>query len=166
MTMKINMISKETLEHTVTTALKDYGDMEIILLKGHLVLEQLLNQLIHAHQLDAKRIDSMNLMFSKTLELAMAIDGRLLKDKYPHLKEINRIRNKVSHELFFSEFHDDLKKWSSDVLGYTPKTINTKRTYKNHVIKAFSLLAGILTGTCDAVEAIKGSSNNVLAGIQ
>ncbi len=152
------MISKKTLEDTVTIGLKKYNEMEMILLKGHLVLEQLLNQLIYAHQLDGKHVDSMRLMFGKNLELVMVLDRRLLKDEYPHLKEINRIRNKVAHELFFDKYHDDLKKWASDVLGYTPKTINTKKTYKNHVVKAFSWLAGILTGTCKAVEAIKGSN--------
>ncbi|KEZ79115.1 hypothetical protein [Salinisphaera hydrothermalis] len=122
------MIPNEVLEYSVKVTLKEYSDMEMILLKGHLVLEQILYQFISAHQLDSKRVDAMNLMFSKTLELAMAIDANSIKEKYPHLKEIKRIRNKISHELFFDDYHQDLKKWASTVLGYTPKTINSKRT--------------------------------------
>ncbi|MGP8296161.1 hypothetical protein ACT3XD_18590 [Halomonas sp. AOP7-B1-5] len=149
------MIPEEVLEYSVTVKLKEYSDMEIILLKGHLVLEQILYQFISAHQLDSKRVDAMNLMFSKTLELAMAIDATSIKDKYPHLKEINRIRNKIAHELLFDDYHEDLKKWASSVLGYTPKTINSKRTYKNHVIKAFSLLAGTLLGISNGIKVVK-----------
>lgn len=134
--------------------------MEMILLKGHLVIEQVLYQLISAHQLDSKRIDAMSLMFNKILELAMAIDANSIKDKYPHLKEINRIRNKVAHELFFDDYHDDLKNWASAVLGYTPKTINSKRTYKNHVIRAFSWLAGMLIGISNGIEAVKGPNKS------
>lgn len=149
------MIPEEVLEYSVTVKLKEYSDMEMILLKGHLVLEQILHQFISAHQLDSKRVDAMNLMFSKTLELAMAIDANSIVEKYPHLKEINRIRNKIAHELLFDDYHEDLKKWASNVLGYTPKTINSKRTYKNHVIKAFSWLAGTLLGISNGIEVVK-----------
>lgn len=149
------MFPKEIIEHSVTVTLKGYDDIEMILLKGHLVLEQALSQFIVAHQLDSKRVDAMNLMFGKTLELAMALNSKLIENEYPHLKEINRIRNKLAHELFFDDYHDDLKQWSSKVLGYTPKSIDKKRTYKNHIIKAFSWLAGILVGISNGVEAIK-----------
>jgi hypothetical protein len=154
------MIPKEILEHSVTFTLKEYSDMEMILLKGHLVLEQILNQLIAAHQLDMKRIDGMNLMFNKTLELAMALNSDPIKEEYPHLKEINKIRNKVAHELFFDDYHNDLKKWASAVLGYTPKTIDSKRTYKNHVIKAFAWLSGLLLGISNGIEAGKSISKS------
>ena len=153
------MIPPEILKHSVTVTLKEYSDMEMILLKGHLVLEQVLNELISAHQLDTKRIDAMNLMFGKTLELVMDIDSRVINDDYSHLKEINRIRNKVAHELFFKDYHNDLKNWASSVLGYKPKTIDSKRTYKNHVIKAFSWLSGKLLGISNAIETVKGTTN-------
>lgn len=159
------MIPKEVLEYSVTVKLKEFNDMEMILLKGHLVLEQILYQLISAHQLDSKRVDAMNLMFSKALELAMAIDANAIKDQYPHLKEINRIRNKVAHELFFDDYHGDLKKWASTVLGYTPKTINSKRMYKCHVIKAFSWLAGVLLDISNGIEAVKSSNKDRQVGL-
>ena len=100
----------------------------------------------------------MNLMFSKKLELAMALSKLPLKNNYAQLKEINRIRNKVAHELFFDKYHNDLKKWASSVLGYKPKTINTKRTYKNHVIKAFSFISGEIIRASNAINAIKSLS--------
>lgn len=37
------MIPREILEYSVTVKLKEYSDMEMILLKGHLVLEQILH---------------------------------------------------------------------------------------------------------------------------
>ena len=153
------MIPKNLLETSVTINLKEHNDIEIILLKGHLILEQALYQIISAYKLDSRRISAMNLMFNKTLELVMAIDPMIIKNEYHHLKEINKIRNKVAHELFFDDYHDYLKKWASSVLGYEPKTINSKITYKNHVIKAFSWLAGKLLGISNAIEAIKNPNN-------
>jgi hypothetical protein len=68
--------------------------------------------------------------------------------------------NKVAHELFFDDYHNDLKKWASAVLGYTPKTIDSKRTYKNHVIKAFAWLSGLLLGISNGIEAGKSISKS------
>lgn len=155
------MIPVPILEHAVTVMLKSYDDMEMILLKGHLVLEQMLNQLLVAHGLDEKRLSGMNLMFGKTLDLVLALDGRALEELYPHLRKVNRIRNKVAHELFFEKYHNDLKEWASDVLGYKPKTIDSKRTYKNHVIKAFTFVVGALQGAAIAVEAANGSNKRL-----
>ena len=157
------LMPKPDLEHAVTIALKDYDEMEMILLKGHLILEQMLNHLLVAYGVDEKRLTRIDLMFAKTLELAVAMSGQVIEELYPHLKEINRIRNKLAHELFFEKYHVDLKKWASSVLGYSPKTINTKRTYKNHVIKALAFLAGALQGLSRGIEAVK-SSNKRLHG--
>lgn len=149
------MIPAQILEHAVTVKLKDYDDMELILLKGHLILEQMLNQILMAHGLDIKRIESMRLMYGKTLELVATLNSQYLKNEYPHLKKINQIRNSIAHKLFPENYDVDLKEWSCAVLGYTPKTINTKRTYKSHVIKAFSLLAGKLQGMADGIASVK-----------
>ncbi|MGP0173967.1 hypothetical protein ACSVIJ_19105 [Pseudomonas sp. NCHU5208] len=149
------MIPAPVIEHAVTVTLKDYDDMEIILLKGHLILEQMLNQILMAHGLDIKRIENMRLMYGKTLELVSALNGQYLKSEYQHLKKINQIRNSIAHKLFPENYDVDLKEWSCSVLGQTPKTINTKRTYKKHVIKAFSFLVGKLQGMADGIEPAK-----------
>lgn len=62
------------------------------------------------------------------------------------LREINRIRNKLAHKLDFDDYHNDLRLWACSVVGYTPVTINRKRTYRNTLVKAFYLLAGMLSG--------------------
>ena len=118
----------------------------MILLKGHLVLEQAVNSLIGMHVEDPKNIDSMGLMFDKKIKLLAALMGQQFPDLYRHLRRLNRIRNKMAHEVFFDKYHKDLKLWACAVNGYTPKTLNNKRTYKNSVIKAFSFLAGYLVG--------------------
>jgi hypothetical protein len=143
------------LEIAVEIKLKEYQEMEMILLKGHLILEQTINQLIKKYVNDVNPFESMNLMFAKKILILQALIGDNFKDIFLHLKELNRIRNKVAHELFFAKYHDDLKKWACNVNGHTPKTINTKRTYKNQVIKAFAYLSGYLIGWESAVKTIK-----------
>lgn len=145
----------KTLEYAVEIKLKEYQDMEMILLKGHLILEQTINQLIEEYVKDIKAIESMNLMFAKKILILQALVGDNFTDIFCHLKELNRIRNKVAHELFFEKYHDDLKKWACNVNGHTPITINTKRTYKNQVIKAFAFLSGCLIGWTSALKVMK-----------
>jgi hypothetical protein len=145
------MIPGQVLEHAVTVNLRDHNDMETILLKGHLVLEQLLNQILIAQGFDIKRIESMRLMYGKTLELVMALHSNLLENEYQHLKKINKIRNSIAHKLFPDNYELELKEWSCEVLAHTPKTMSTRKTYKSHVIKAFSFLAGKLHGKAEGI---------------
>lgn len=160
------MITPAALQYAVTVTLKEYAHMELILLKGHLVLEQMLNSILVAKGIDSEKLNQMNLMFSKTLELSIAISGPVLKEEYFHLKEINRIRNKAAHELFFDKYHEDLKNWACLVLEHRPKTINSKRTYKNHVIKAFAFLAGKLQGISDVITEFNGVATVQMRGKQ
>ena len=152
--INLNMESKD-----IFTALEKHlratDDIELILLKGHLVLEQVLNELLSFHIKSDKRLNSLNLMFAKKLELLIALEdgGRFIESGIDQLKEINRIRNKLAHKLDFDEYHDDLKAWACSVVGYTPVTLNRKRTYRNTLIKAFYLLAGMLSGVATGRKA-------------
>ena len=85
--------------------LRATDDIELILLKGHLVLEQVLNELLSFHIKSDKRLNSLNLMFAKKLELLIALEdgGRFIESEIDQLKEINRIRNKLAHKLDFDE---------------------------------------------------------------
>jgi hypothetical protein len=146
-------VKLEDIEVAVTVNLNKYRDMEMILLKGHLILEQAINHLINIHVKDPQKIDSLNLMFAKKTDLLMALIGKQFSSEERHLKEINRIRNKLAHEFFFDKYHKELKSRACSVNGYTPKTINNKKTYKNTVTKAFSFLTGLLIGIAQGIKA-------------
>lgn len=156
--MNATMMSKEQLEYRSFVNLDQYNDMEIILLKGHLILEQHLNCFIVSHKVNADHLNKVNLTYSKTLEMARAMEfGHFIEEHYKCLKEINRIRNKIAHEISFEEkgYSADLKKWASHVLGYKPKTLDTnKKTYKNHVIKAFAFLSGQIHGFSKVIDSV------------
>ncbi|MFH1315377.1 MAG: hypothetical protein ABIH67_03195 [Candidatus Uhrbacteria bacterium] len=143
--------------NTLQKHLHATDDVELILLKGHLILEQVLNELLGSHINNVKRLNSLNLMFAKKLELLIALEdgARFIESEIDQLKEINRIRNKLAHKLDFDEYHDDLKAWACSVVGYTPVTINRRSTYRNTLIKAFYLLTGILSGVATGRKETK-----------
>lgn len=75
------MIPKPVLEFAITKNLKEYRDIEIILLKGHLILEQLVYQVITAYGLEEKHIERMNLSFARLIDLLIALDSDLVKKR-------------------------------------------------------------------------------------
>ena len=141
-------MNSEKVFDALENHLKDTDEIEVILLKGHLILEQVLNELLSVYIKSEKNLNSLSLLFSKKLDLIIALqDGEhFLKSEIKHLREINRIRNKLAHKLDFYKYHDDLKVWACAVVGYKPVTINRKRTYRNTLRKAFYLLSGFLSG--------------------
>ncbi len=139
--------------------LAEVDDAELILLKGHLILEQVLNELLLLHFKNRKHLENLNLMFSKKLSLLAGLEGPFAKmhTDIAHLEEINRIRNKLAHQLEFDTYHADLKKWACDVVGSKPKTIDRTSTYLNTVRRAFMFLAGKLSGFAEGASAAKST---------
>jgi len=149
--------------NTLEKNLKNYDDVELILLKGHLIIEQALNEFLSLYIEDKNKLDALNLMFAKKLDLLIALEGREYSHgivSVKHLKELNRIRNKLAHQLEFHGYHAELKKWACSVVGYTPKTINSKKTYRNTLLKAFYLIGGYMSGYSYGRKAIKEEKSN------
>jgi hypothetical protein len=138
--------------------LKTTDEIDLVVLRGHLILEQCLNALL-ARWIEPERLPKLNLMFAKKLDLYSALQeprGQHCAEEIAHLRELNRIRNKLAHQLPSKPgHHADVKKWACSVVGYTPKTINRRVTYRRIVLKAFYLLTGYLSGAASMAEAIK-----------
>jgi hypothetical protein len=148
-------MESEDLFASLEKHLKDIDEIEIILLKGHLILEQILNEMLMIYIQDESDLDKLNLSFSRKLDLLSALmNGQKVSIfEFQQLREINRIRNRLAHVLDFSRNHSDLKAWACKILGYTPVTIDRKRTYKNTLLKAFYFLTAFLLGATKEIKA-------------
>ncbi len=74
--------------------------MEALILRGHLVIEDLLRQLLAAHSVKPEFLKDARLTFFQALRLAQAIDGGGLRDQlFARLELLNRIRNTLAHEM-------------------------------------------------------------------
>jgi len=65
-------------EKLIRENLERLEDVELILLKGHLVIEQLITELLELSLKEPERLKSINLMFAKKLEFYIAIDGNAI----------------------------------------------------------------------------------------
>ena len=138
--------------------LKTQSEPELLLLKGHLILEQCLNELLRVHIADIGSLERMNLSFSRKLDLLVALGHRLYMpgtDGVELIREVNRIRNRLAHRLDFQDLEVELKRWACTVLGHTPKSMNRRSTYINTLRRAFTHTAAFMSGVAEAKHALK-----------
>jgi hypothetical protein len=75
-------------------------DPTVIILRGHLLIEDLLDRLISANLRNTHAIQNARLTFFQKLCLAQGIIGSSNEDgKWKAIKELNKLRNMISHNL-------------------------------------------------------------------
>ena len=122
-------------------------DTELILLKGHLLLEEQITSLIESYLMKPKGLEQARLSFAQKAHLLFCLHQiSITHDDLKLILELNRIRNRLAHEADFEKNHEDLRQWACSVLDHTPKTIRRPKTYRNTLAKAFAILIGFYTG--------------------
>jgi hypothetical protein len=94
------------------------GDSTLVVLKGHLLIEELISEIlkIKLKGNPLKMKVSERWMFAKKLEFFWAIcPDALPNDLWPLFKELNDIRNKMSHSVKPEGIDDKLQKFVSNV---------------------------------------------------
>ncbi|OCH14596.1 hypothetical protein [Aliivibrio sp. 1S128] len=116
------------LEYGTWCHLEQVKDHELILLKGHLILDIVLAELYG---------DKLS-FYGKVNKLAQNDDYRIYAQM---LLELNNMRNQLAHELSFDVEASGLLRWADDVLLKVDFNKHSKMTKRTKVIHAFSGLA-------------------------
>ncbi|MSM38133.1 MAG: hypothetical protein GJT30_00715 [Geobacter sp.] len=115
--MSLSDFSKVT-EWAVGVHLDRIKNNELILLKGHLILEVAIDSAIHT--LDKKNTSKLkNLSFHRKLQILGCLQPHAtpdLKKALGHLITLNILRNRLAHEFMFDGGTEDLGRWSEAVL--------------------------------------------------
>jgi hypothetical protein len=76
------------------------GDEELIILKGHLLIEEVLNTMLEKHVAHAQAIKDANLGFYKTMKVAEALYYKPERAwMWRATEKLNTLRNKMAHSL-------------------------------------------------------------------
>ncbi|WP_321468028.1 hypothetical protein [Halarcobacter sp.] len=126
------MLPKELIEYSVWSHLNNYNDIQLIILKGHLLLEVILSNVVNNKELS---------FYAKTKILSNSIEA---KEISKYLFEINKIRNELAHEWDFSVDKTYLTKWTEKILNNIPYNVKFKRTYRIKLVHSFAALASAL----------------------
>ena len=141
--------------------LESLEDAELILLKGHLVIEQLLTELLEQSLKEPKRLKTINLMFAKKLEIYLAISGNLIISEGLEkiLKKLNLLRNKLAHDLKHPQFNQMLTDWVQLAAKEKIENPNDPIIIKQQLIKAVSYISAFLSGAILAGKHITSHSS-------
>ena len=128
------------IEWAVWGHLSSERDLELILLKGHLLLEIILETMLERSNIIECESYSFHRKILAFEQIATNNDTR--RDFTAlSLKTINRIRNKIAHDFHFDIKNGEFELWSSDILNNLTGTKYTKFTYKTKLVHSFSILS-------------------------
>jgi len=89
------------------------GDIETIILKGHLLIEEVLNVLLRSVSVNSSAMSAANLSFYKLASVAKAI---FYEDRmsmiWEAIFEINSLRNALAHKLEIPDWNQRLEKFA------------------------------------------------------
>ncbi len=132
----------QILEWAVWATLDNYRHEELILLKGHLLLEvALFDALVGTGTLTPKAAKSMS--FSQKLnELeTLAVQREALLEPLNFARQLNRLRNKLAHEPFHEADGEELSNWAKSVLTCMPSHKYQKYTPRTRLTQAIASVA-------------------------
>ena len=148
-----NKIKEESdFEKLIQESLESLEDVELILLKGHLVIEQLLTELLEQTLNEPERLKSIKPMFAKKLEFYLAISGNSIISEGLEviLKDLNSLRNKLAHNLKHPNFNNLLTDWVQRAARQRIEDANDPEIIKQQLITAVSFISAFLSGAIDA----------------
>lgn len=128
------------VEWAVWGHLDSKTDLELILLKGHLLLEIILDITLKRNNI----INCDNLSFHRKTLTLEKIDCPNDKSKnfiISSLQELNRLRNKMAHEFHFDINNKEFEVWVSSILQNLQGTKYTKYTFRTKIVHSISILA-------------------------
>jgi len=115
--------------------LDNYTEVELIILKGHLLIERVLSSETSSEQIS----------FHGKVTRYRSMGGNPKIADF--LQELNNIRNQLAHEWPFYEGRDAIAGWALSVLDSFNPIYYTRRTYRTRIVHAFSTLAYELYGS-------------------
>jgi hypothetical protein len=124
------------------------NDLELIVLKGHILLEYLLNQIIKIKSEYNLEIENTTFSFNQKIEILVILNIiENNSDIFQILKIWNNLRNQIAHKLYFDrKLVDKLIKLSVNWTkgeGHLPNNDNERARAMKFIIPATS---GYLTG--------------------
>lgn len=99
MAIELETIIKEMLEYAKHLPGDEQIPEEVLVLKGHLLIERQLMALIECKAIKPVALRNSRLTFKNKLHIVEAIYGDLPSVTWRHLHDLNSIRNSMAHEL-------------------------------------------------------------------
>ena len=123
------------------------NDPTLLILRGHLLLEQQMTLLIEEFVADKAALEEARLSFAQKHALARAlVGGSIQHSPWRVVRELNRVRNLFAHELSLADAERRIDEWLRICFGedFVRPPSKTKRA--GLVRRAFAFTCGELVG--------------------
>ena len=117
MAIELDEIINEMLEYARHLPGDEQVPKEILVLKGHLLIERQLMALIERKSAEPGALNNFRLTFKNKLHLVEALYGDIGTITWKHLHDLNSIRNSMAHELEDELVSPRIKKFVQSVGG-------------------------------------------------
>jgi len=128
------------VEWAVWGHLDSKTDLELILLKGHLLIEMVIDTALGR----CAKQNYKNYSFYKKILVLEKVDfkenpkiGLIISS----LKVLNNLRNKLAHEFHSDINNGEFEQWASKILENMDGVKFSKYTYRTKIVHSFSVLA-------------------------
>lgn len=123
------------LNRFVTHLPLDSSDRVLVVLKGHLLVEELLREYIDAHVIRADKLQDARLTFHQCLCLARAFsDGESNEKLWDSIEKLNGLRNKLAHSLEPKDVDRRIKEFVEVLSNAQPNAIYADQDQKFGVL--------------------------------
>lgn len=131
------------LDHTLFREHMSDPNLLAMLLKGHLWIESCLNTALEVAFENPDRAEIARLPFAAKLNLGLA-SGALTAEEAAPLKLLNRIRNRIAHDLHSSASEDDVAALEESLTGYVASVYATVRREGEAAVRLYLWLYAVL----------------------
>jgi hypothetical protein len=135
----MNEDNQKILEWAIWANLDKHKNIELLLLKGHLVLEIVLDNFLKKNT--SLNIERMS-FYGKLKEIETIYNSTSHESGFVELLfKLNVIRNKFAHEWQFSIESSGIESWANEVVSKLPAQKYTRFTERTKLVHSFSALA-------------------------
>lgn len=130
-------------------------DPTVVILRGHLLIEELLDNIISLYLKKPSALKDARLTFFQKMRLAQGFLGDIKGDStWKIIEALNKLRNQISHKLpddtLVDKMNPLLKEMFEEDYGHIPEDIYSKsKALRKGIIFHCAMLSGMIEGILD-----------------
>lgn len=137
--------------------LPETDDLSLLTLKGHLLVEEILDVLIKSHCQEPQHLDNVEIRFVVKAKIARALTGVLFPDSmWLMIEALNTIRNDLAHSLESKKLKERILKFINIKCEHNPELQrdNTKLSETEDLAKELKKSIHYLLGQLSVAEIV------------
>jgi len=131
------------------------NDLTLIILKGHLLIEQEMNDILDSNLTESKALLNARLTFNHRLAIIKAIYGSFKRSKFPYnnIEKLNTLRNQLVHNLEPKNLEENVLAFVQEVEGHESKAKFSEMKLEIRLKNSIAYLCGMICGYQEGREA-------------